>query len=106
MAQGLLFGLTTKSIKMMNKDNNSDDERKSFNDSSILKQEERTDRTLLGEFGFAAVASLFAFFSGVLTIVVEANSAWRPFCLTVCIISVLCAVGLIVQAARNFGRRP
>ena len=106
MAQGLLSALTTKSTQIMNNDNNSGDEKKPSDDSSILQQDERTDRTLLREFGLAAVASLIAFFSAVLTTVVEGHSVWRPFWLTLCIISVLCAVGLIVQAARKFGGRP
>jgi hypothetical protein len=90
----------------MNNDNNSPDDEQPSHDSSILKQEEYTDRTLLGEFGLAAMASLFAFFSAVLTIVIDGHSAWRPFWLTVCIISVLFAGGLIAQAVKNFGRRP
>ena len=89
----------------MNDDNDCDDKKRASDDSSILKQEERTDRTLLGEFGLAALASLFAFFSAVLTTVVEGHSAWRPFWLTLCILSVLCAIGLLVQGARNFGKR-
>jgi hypothetical protein len=106
VAQGLLRALTAKSTQIMNNDNNSGDEEKPSNDSSILQQDERTDRTLLRDFGLAAIASLTAFFSAVLTTVVEGHSVWRPFWLTLCIISVLCAVGLIFQAARNFGRRP
>jgi pheromone shutdown protein TraB len=90
----------------MNHDNNCDDKEKAPDVSSVLKQEERTDRTLLGEFGLAALASLFAFFSAVLTTVVEGHSDWRPFWLTLCITSVLCAIGLLVQGARNFSKRP
>lgn len=47
---------------------------------------ERNDKTLLGEFGFAALAGLFAFFSAVLTTVFEGHSAWRPFGLIICTI--------------------
>jgi hypothetical protein len=95
----------TADLQIMNNDNSCDDQKRAPGDSSILKQEERTDRTLLGEFGLAALASLFAFFSAVLTTVVEGHSAWRPFWLTLCILSVPCAIGLLVKGARNFGKR-
>jgi hypothetical protein len=88
----------------MNADNNRPDEKDESSESSILKQEERTDKTLLGEFGSAALAGLFAFFSAVLTTVVEGHSPWRPFWLIICIICLVCAVGLIVKGIRNFGR--
>ena len=63
----------------MNADNNRPDEKDESAESSILKQEERTDKTLLGEFSLAALAGLLAFFSAVLTTVVEGHSAWQPF---------------------------
>lgn len=90
----------------MNADNNRPDEKDESAESSILKQEERTDKTLLGEFSLAALAGLLAFFSAVLTTVVEGHSAWRPFWLIICIICLVCAVGLIVKGIKNFGRRP
>ena len=90
----------------MNTDNNRADEEDESSESSILKQEEHTDKTLLGEFGLAALAGLSAFFSAVPTTVVEGHSAWRPFWLTICIICLVCAVGLIVKGTRNFGRKP
>jgi hypothetical protein len=71
-----------------------------------LKQEEHTDRVLLSEFGLAAIAGLGAFLSALFTTVVEAHSGWRPFWLVVCIICLLCAIGLIVRGTGNFGRRP
>jgi hypothetical protein len=93
-------------LQLMNTDNNRDDAGKNSIESSILKQEERTDRNLYREFGLSALAGLSAFFSAVLTTVVESNSAWRPFWLVVCIVSLLCAIGLIVQGARKFDGRP
>jgi hypothetical protein len=95
----------TANLQIMNADNNGDEKKRAPDDSSILKQEERTDRTLLGEFSLAALASLFAFFSAVLTTVVEGHSAWRSFWLTLCILSLLCAIGLLVKGARNFSKR-
>ena len=112
LARRLLFAVTTKSnynrlnLKPMNTDNDRDDAEKNSTESSILKQDERTDRNLFREFGFAALAGLAAFFSAVLTTVVEGNSAWRPFWLVVCIVCLLCAIALIVQGARNFGEKP
>lgn len=89
----------------MNTDNKRSDDEDESSESSILKQEEHTDKTLLGEFGLAALASLSAFFSAVLTTVVEGHSGWRPFWLTICIICLVCAVGLIVKGASNFSKR-
>ena len=83
---------------------NSDNDEDSI-EPSELRQEERTDRTLLGELSFAALAGLVAFISAVLTTVVEDHSVWRPIWLTVCIVCLLLAVGLIVRGARNFSGR-
>lgn len=89
----------------MNTDINGPDDQDESSESNVLKREERTDKTLLGEFGLAALAGLFAFFAAVLTTVVESHSAWRPFWLTICIICLVCTVGLIVKGTRNFGGR-
>jgi hypothetical protein len=90
----------------MDSDNNCNDVEKDSDESFRLEQAERTDRKLFGEFGFAALAGLAAFFSAVLTTVVEAHSAWRPIWLVVCITCLICAIGLIVLGARHFGDRP
>jgi len=90
----------------MNTDINRDDQENNPIESSILKQDERTDKHLFREFGLAALAGLAAFFSAVLTTVVEGNSVWRPFWLVVCIVCLLCAIALIVLGSRNFGERP
>ena len=90
----------------MNTENNHNDVETDSNESSRLEQDERGDKKVYAEFGFAALAGLAAFFSAVLTTVVEGHSAWRPFWLVVCIICLLCAIGLIVQGARHFGDRP
>ena len=71
----------------------------------VDKKEERTDKTLLGEFGLAALASLSAFFSAILTTVVEGHSGWRFFWLSICIICLVCTVGFIVKGATNFSKR-
>jgi hypothetical protein len=70
-----------------------------------LREEEGTDRVLLSEFGLAAIAGLGAFLSALFTTVVEAHSGWRPFWLVVCILCLLCAIGLIVRGTGNFGRK-
>ncbi|MFY9983768.1 MAG: hypothetical protein WAK31_03375 [Chthoniobacterales bacterium] len=90
----------------MNTDHNRNDVEKDSAESFRLAQAERTDRKLFAEFGFAALAGLGAFFSAVLTTVVEGHSAWRPIWLVVCITCLVCAIGLIVQGARHFGDRP
>jgi hypothetical protein len=63
----------------MNTDNNRNDAEKNPVESSILKQDERTDRNLFREFGLAALAGLSAFFSAALTTVVDGNSALETF---------------------------
>jgi MFS family permease len=90
----------------MNTDNNRNDVEEDADEVSRLNQDERTDRKLFGEFGFAALAGLGAFLSALLTTVVEGQSGWRPFWLVVCIICLVCAIGLIVQGTRHFGDRP
>jgi hypothetical protein len=90
----------------MNTENNQNDAETDSNESSRLEQAERSDKKLYSEFGFAALAGLGAFFSAVLTTVVEGHSAWRPFWLVACIICLVSAIGLIVQGARHFGDRP
>ena len=90
----------------MKTDNNRNDVEADPDESSRLDQDERSDKKLYGEFGFAALAGLGAFLSAVLTTVVEGHSPWRPIWLVVCIICLVCAIGLIVQGARHFGDRP
>ena len=93
-------------LQLMNTDNNRDDAGKNSIESSILKQDERTDRNLFREFALAAIAGLFAFLSAVLTTVVEGHNPWRPFWLAVCIVCLLSASGLIAQGARKFDGKP
>jgi hypothetical protein len=93
-------------LQPMHTNNNPDDAEHNSVESSILKQDEQTDRHLFREFGLAALAGLAAFFSAVLTTVVEGNSAWRPFWLVVCIVCLICAIALIVLGSKNFGDRP
>jgi hypothetical protein len=90
----------------MNTDNNRKDSEQANSEPPTLQQDERTDRLLFSEFGLAALAGLGAFFSAVLTTVVEGSSGWRPFWLVVCIICLLAAIALIVQGAKHFGERP
>jgi amino acid transporter len=90
----------------MNTDNNRNDVETDSAESFRLEQEERSDRKLFGEFGFAALSGLSAFFSAVLTTVVEAGSAWRPIWLVTCIICLVCAITFIVQGVRHFGDKP
>jgi hypothetical protein len=95
---------------MMNTNNRDDEPINNAEPSQLqqeeLKQEERTDRVLLSEFGLAAIAGLGAFLSALFTTVIEAHSGWRPFWLVICIICLLCAMGLIVRGAGNFGTKP
>jgi hypothetical protein len=46
----------------MSTDDNRDDTEKGSTESSLLKQEKRTDNKLLGEFRLAALAGLSPFF--------------------------------------------
>jgi hypothetical protein len=90
----------------MNTDNKNADDENDSSEASLLKQEEHTDKTLLGEFGLGALAGLSAFISAVLTTVVEGHTGWRFFWLAVCIICLVCSIALIAQGTRNFGKRP
>jgi hypothetical protein len=92
-------------VRVMNTENNRHDAEKKFGELPLLKQAERADQTVLGEFTLAAIAGLLASFSAILTTVVEGHNSWRPFWLAICIISVLCAVGLIAQGTRNFSKK-
>jgi hypothetical protein len=106
--RGMTGNIQKKTIfkaRIMNTENNRDDVEEKFGELSRLKQEERADQTVLGEFTLAVIAGLLASFSAILTTVVEGHTSWRPFWLAICIISVLCAVGLIVQGTRNFSKK-
>ena len=69
------------------------------------KGETIADRLVLAEFAFGTLAGVISFVAAVLTTVVEVPGLWRSFWLIVCIVTFLCALGLIVEGARNFAQR-
>jgi hypothetical protein len=70
-----------------------------------IKSAAAADKLVLAEFSFGTLAGVISFVAAVLTTVVEVPGFWRSFWLWICITSFLCALGLIVEGARNFARK-
>jgi hypothetical protein len=69
------------------------------------KRETATDRRVLVEIGFGTLAGVISYIAAMLTTFVEVHGFWRPFWLAVCIGSFICAVALISEGVRKFGKR-
>ena len=71
----------------------------------LTKGETSVDKLVLAEFAFGTLAGVISFVAAVITTVVAVPGPWRSFWLAICIASFVCAVGLIAEGARNFGKR-
>jgi hypothetical protein len=71
----------------------------------LAKRETAMDRLVLTEFAFSTLAGVISYVAEILATFVEVHGFWRPFWLVICVASFACAVGLIAEGARNFGKR-
>jgi len=71
----------------------------------LTKRETAADKLVLAQFAFGTLAGVISFIAAIFTTVVAVAGSWRSFWLTVCLASFACAIGLIVEGARNFGKR-
>jgi hypothetical protein len=71
----------------------------------LTKRDTAVDKLVLAEFAFGTLAGVISYVAAVITTVVTVPGLWRSLSLLLCLASFGCAVVLIAQGARNFGKR-